>query len=137
MKGCATCGKFLDNERKKRCDHCVMQSEMKFESVFLSSFDDPCGGTTLYRIVPKKGIKEIRLHHILYWMIDDYVERKFTPVQNWEKIWDACSGWFDTNLKQKYKGDLQKGIMFSDGNGVIASVQDKKGDYYVIHGSWG
>lgn len=136
-KKCQTCTKYLWDVHKKRCDDCVMKTDMKFKTCIISTFDNVCGGTYLYRVTPKEGVDRIRLHHILYWLIDHYEAYTFTPIYQWEPIWKSCKGWVDPKLEQIHKGKLQRGIMYHDGNGVIAAVQDKKGDLYVVHGSWG
>lgn len=128
---------IFDNVRKKRCDNCIKETDMKFDSIVVSSLGDVCGGTPLYQIVPKKGITKVRLHHILHWMMNYYVDYKFIPIHSWEQIWDACSGWHEPNLVQKHKGKIQRGIMYSDGNSTFASVQDTVGNLYAIVGVWG
>lgn len=134
---CKTCRKYLYDVRKKRCDYCVMESDMKFKTVVLSTFGNLCGGTDLYRVIPKEGVDRIRLHHILYWMIDNYEAHTFTPIHQWEQIWKSCEGWVDPRLAQIHRGEVKRGIMYYDGNGVIASVEDKKGNLYAVHGNWG
>lgn len=134
---CKTCNKYLWEVRKKRCDSCVMDSHMKFKTCVVSRFANPCGGTTLYRVLPKQGVDQIRLHHILYWMLEHYEDYSFTPIHQWGPIWRACDGWVDPKLEQIHRGKIKRGIMNLCGNGVMASVEDMKGNLYAVVGSWG
>jgi hypothetical protein len=135
---CNICHKNLPNEQKKRCQICVMKTDMKFKPIQISSFDNPCGGTNVFKIEPNKGTKKIRLHHILHWMSDvRYAGLRMIPVKDWDEIWSSCSCWIEPYLSHKFRGNLKRGIKYSHGNGISASVEDHKGNLYAIIGVWG
>lgn len=125
-------------KKQRICLECYINKERPYTIGLLSSYDDPCGGSCIYRIQPKK--QSIRLHNIAHYEVflpENCNPANLIPVSSWEEIWGKMDGWMDPRWATKHKGKLRRGIYYYNGNGMIAFVEDKKGDIYYIDGVWG
>lgn len=122
------------------CLGCYIAREKRYNLVMYDTYGNPCGGSAIYRVVPKNPKEKLRLHHMAYYeyhIRNIRTMKSFQPVHRWEDIWQRMEGWMEEKWAKKFRGGLERGIYCADGNGMIAFVEDKKGDMYYIHGVWG
>lgn len=153
---CDSCRMFFEFDRIKKlrkkniCLQCHIENEKPYELIYFGSFDNPCGGSSIYKVIPKKSYGDgsrsptksqtLRLHNIAHYEmvlpgIRDMTH--FQPVHSWNDIWNKMDNWMDPRWISKFKGKLKKGIYEYSGNGIIAFVQDAKSDIYFVNGVWG
>lgn len=117
----------------------VGKKEAKFTFQKFPLYSNPCGGTDMIVITKKQEVKKLRLHHVL-WFISpqyQYLLPHFQPIDDWKNVWESCSGWINEKAPKKYKGKLRRGIKYSDGNSIVAAVEDLDNRIFAIYGVWG
>ncbi|XWV25784.1 putative orfan [Tupanvirus soda lake] len=128
----------MGSKIKNICLNCYIESVKPYKLAYLCSYDNPCGGSSIYKVVP--SVEKLRLHNLVHFeyhlkgirSVDD-----FSPIYHWDDIWGKMQGWINPKWQSKFRGKLLRGIYCYDGNGMIAFVEDKKGDIYFVHGVWG
>ncbi|XWV24551.1 putative ORFan [Tupanvirus deep ocean] len=141
LTNCTLCNSPHDNKKIKNqniCLSCYIAKEKPYKLVFCGTYGNLCGGSDIYKVIP--NVNKLRLHnlvHFEYYLKGIRTKDDFCPVYNWNDIWDKMDGWFNPKWKSKFNGKLVRGIYSHDGNGMIAFVEDKKGDIYYVHGVWG
>jgi len=125
---------------KNICVDCYTNSIKPYKLILYDNYGNVCGGTNIYKVIPKSNNKKIRLHNIVhheYHLPGIRDSKDFSPVKNWNKIWNEMDGWFDPTWKNKFRGKLSRGIYEYNGNGMIAIIEDKKKGIFLVNGVWG
>lgn len=121
-------------KKQNLCHNCFILDTIPYTKMVVSDYDNPCGGTTVFRVMSDKYL---RLHCIMHYELSrDY---DFMVVNTWNQVWNKCEGWIDERSLNKpdFKGELKRGLMYAYGNGIFASVENKNGKIYFIYGVWG
>ena len=130
------------NHRKVKkqniCIQCYIEKEKPYNLQAYDSFDHPCGGTTIFKVVPKIKIKikNLKLRNIVHFQYHlENGERQFTPTKSWNEIWERVEFYVQPQLLKRFKGNMSCLWNF-DGNRVSAFVKFQTEIFYIIS-VWG
>jgi len=144
---CQQCYRNRKLKKRNICMGCFVRNERPYTIQHLCETKyNPCGGISIYGIMPKDGNK-LRLHNIIHWEYtllgeDKYVGlyQDFRPFNNVSSIIEFGNSWLDDNVMRfisTHMKKIQKGLIEHDGNGLSALIETKSGRYYWINGVWG
>jgi hypothetical protein len=123
------------------CKSCYLKNTKPYSLNKIEDCGNDCGGITVYSV---KSEDYCRLHKLVHYEFSALGIRKnenFHPINTWEDVWNADTWTQDSekfSFKENHKkGKLKRGLLSTDGNGLIAFVEDEHGSLWYIHGVWG
>jgi len=142
-----------DPQNARFCPACQFKKYRLYNETEVGFGGSPCGGVRIWKVTPQKSSTQLRCHHVFQGLFVLHPDSglalcSFEQLNDWETLWDWCQNWhttFDGGSEgfwpgidtTKYSGQLKRGIVKRNGNGIHAAVQDQTGQIYRITGGWG
>lgn len=133
--------KWAEEFVPKLCENCHQVQICRYKIQLLHSGNNVCGGIDVYQIIPNPGIINLRLHHIVNTRNLTNNHTQYEPFTSIATIINAVEGWnIDPPFNFNKLDRINKGIIHSNGNGIIAALETSgRGGikYYLVEGVWG